>query len=75
MIGLERTVRFFFQRHKIKGSLAFFGGIIIILSGWSFIGMIIEAYGFFVLFGYVLIETFHKLISNVKRLIIPRWLT
>merc|ERR1712223_2336157 len=49
-IGLERTFRFFFQYHKIKGSTAFFGGILVVLFGYPLIGMIIEAYGFIVLF-------------------------
>lgn len=52
IIGLERTFRFFVQRKKIKSSLAFFGGIIIVLLGWPLIGMIIESYGFFLLFRY-----------------------
>ncbi|XP_013108022.1 vesicle transport protein GOT1B isoform X1 [Stomoxys calcitrans] len=50
VIGLERTFRFFFQRHKIKGSIAFFGGIFVVLMGFPIIGMIIESYGFFALF-------------------------
>merc|ERR1711988_1974937 len=50
IIGLERTFRFFFQYHKIKGSTAFFGGIFVVLFGYPLIGMIIEAYGFIVLF-------------------------
>jgi len=50
VIGLERTFRFFFQRHKFRGSAAFFGGIFIVLFGWPLAGMIIEMYGFVVLF-------------------------
>ncbi|XP_066153738.1 vesicle transport protein GOT1B isoform X1 [Euwallacea fornicatus] len=50
VIGRERTFRFFFQRHKIRGSIAFFGGIIIVLLGWPLVGMIFEGYGFFLLF-------------------------
>lgn len=50
VIGLERTFRFFFQRHKIKGSICFFGGIFIVLFGWPIVGMIIETYGFILLF-------------------------
>ncbi|KAL5276879.1 GOLT1B family protein [Megaselia abdita] len=50
VIGVERTFRFFFQKHKIRGSLAFFGGIFVVLFGYPLIGMLIESYGFFVLF-------------------------
>ncbi|XP_063911233.1 vesicle transport protein GOT1B isoform X1 [Zophobas morio] len=50
VIGLERTFRFFFQRHKIKASIAFFGGIIIVLVGWPLVGMLFETYGFVLLF-------------------------
>jgi hypothetical protein len=53
IIGFERTFRFFFQRYKIKATLLFFGGILIVLVGWPLIGMIVEIYGFFLLFGYV----------------------
>ena len=53
IIGFERTFRFFFQRYKIKATVLFFGGIFIVLIGWPLIGMIVEVYGFFLLFGYV----------------------
>lgn len=50
VVGLERTFHFFFQWHKVKGSVAFFGGILIVLIGWPLVGMCIEFYGFFLLF-------------------------
>ncbi|XP_037276215.1 vesicle transport protein GOT1B isoform X1 [Rhipicephalus microplus] len=50
VIGLERTFRFFFQRHKIRGTLAFFGGIAIVIVGFPLIGIIVETYGFILLF-------------------------
>ncbi|XP_034255636.1 vesicle transport protein GOT1B [Thrips palmi] len=50
VIGLERTFRFFFQRHKARASLAFFGGIGVVLLGWPLIGMCLETYGFVLLF-------------------------
>lgn len=50
IIGLERTFWFFFQKHKWKGSVAFFSGITVLLIGWPLIGMIVESYGFVLLF-------------------------
>jgi len=50
VIGLERTFRFFFQRHKAKASVAFFGGIVVVLLGYPLIGMVVETYGFILLF-------------------------
>ncbi|XP_049536757.1 vesicle transport protein GOT1B [Anopheles darlingi] len=50
VIGLERTFRFFFQKHKVKASIAFFGGIAVVLLGFPLIGMVIEMYGFILLF-------------------------
>lgn len=50
VVGLERTFRFFFQKHKLRGSAAFFGGIFVVLIGWPLVGMCVEIYGFVVLF-------------------------
>ena len=55
---------FFFQSHKLKGSSLFFSGILLILIGWTIIGMVVEIYGFFVLFkGF-----FPAMISFAKRM-------
>ena len=55
MIGLERTFRFFFQSHKVRGTASFFGGILVVLLGWPLVGMVIELYGFVVLFRWAIL--------------------
>ncbi|CAB1446001.1 unnamed protein product [Pleuronectes platessa] len=50
VIGLERTFRFFFQRHKFKATSFFLGGVLVVLIGWPIIGVVLEIYGFFLLF-------------------------
>ncbi|XP_016914509.1 vesicle transport protein GOT1B isoform X2 [Apis cerana] len=55
VIGPKRTLSFFFQKHKIKASASFLGGIIVVLMGWPIIGMIIETYGFVLLFSLMLL--------------------
>ncbi|XP_056604479.1 golgi transport 1Ba isoform X1 [Triplophysa dalaica] len=50
VIGLERTFRFFFQKHKMKATSFFLGGVFVVLIGWPILGVILEFYGFFLLF-------------------------
>lgn len=50
VIGLERTFRFFFQKHKVKATSFFLGGVFVVLIGWPIIGVVLEIYGFFLLF-------------------------
>ncbi|CAL8321276.1 unnamed protein product [Gadus morhua 'NCC'] len=50
VIGWERTFRFFFQKHKIKATSFFLGGVLVVLIGWPIIGVVLEIYGFFLLF-------------------------
>lgn len=53
VIGIQRTVAFFFQRHKVKASSLFLGGVIVVLIGWPLLGIVAEIWGFFLLFGQV----------------------
>ncbi|XP_037702883.1 vesicle transport protein GOT1B-like [Choloepus didactylus] len=50
VIDLERTFRFFFQKHKMKATGFFLGGVFVVLIGWPLRGMIFEINGFFLLF-------------------------
>merc|ERR1712137_1063669 len=63
VIGMQKTMNFFFQTRKVKGTTCFFGGIFIALLGWTIIGMLVEAYGFFNLFGDffpIVLATLHR---------------
>ncbi|KAM7402804.1 hypothetical protein PAMP_018015 [Pampus punctatissimus] len=50
IIGFRRTAHFFFQRHKFRGSFFFLGGVSLVLCRWPIIGMLVESYGFVLLF-------------------------
>ncbi|KAM3877818.1 vesicle transport protein GOT1A-like [Diretmus argenteus] len=50
IIGLSRTAQFFFQRQKFRGSFFFLGGVALVLCRWPIIGMLVESYGFVLLF-------------------------
>ncbi|XP_057701269.1 vesicle transport protein GOT1A [Corythoichthys intestinalis] len=50
IIGIRRTAHFFFQRHKFRGSFFFLGGVSLVLCRWPIIGMMVEVYGFILLF-------------------------
>ncbi|KAG1939651.1 vesicle transport protein GOT1A [Pimephales promelas] len=50
IIGLRRTVYFFFQREKLRSSAFFLGGVALVLLRWPRIGMLVETYGFVLLF-------------------------
>jgi hypothetical protein len=51
IVGLQKTFSFFFQTRKLRGSVTFFGGILLLLSGWTFVGFVVEGFGFINLFG------------------------
>lgn len=54
IIGPQKTFAFFARKQKIRGSICFFGGILLVFLKWPFIGMIVETFGFLNLFGCVL---------------------
>jgi len=53
IIGTQKTFYFFARKEKMRGSLCFLGGILLVFLKWPFIGFIVEIFGFLNLFGYV----------------------
>ncbi|KAH8667569.1 Got1 family protein [Tricladium varicosporioides] len=51
LIGPQKTLAFFARRQKMKGTAAFFLGLVMILLRWALIGFVVELYGIFILFG------------------------
>ncbi|KAL5217058.1 hypothetical protein ABZP36_017742 [Zizania latifolia] len=49
-IGLKSTMQFFTKPKNYKGTISFGVGFFLVLIGWPFFGMLLEAYGFVVLF-------------------------
>ncbi|KAF6170153.1 hypothetical protein GIB67_038686 [Kingdonia uniflora] len=49
-IGLKSTMQFFMKRQNYKGTMAFGLGFFLVLFGWPIMGMILESYGFIMLF-------------------------
>lgn len=50
-IGFSRTVRFFSRRDRLRGIVAFFFGLFLVMIRWPVIGMICQVYGLIYLFG------------------------
>ncbi|KAL1412918.1 Golgi Transport [Vanrija albida] len=51
IIGPTRTFYFFSRREKWRGTVCFFGGIILVFARWPKIGILVEFVGFIGLFG------------------------
>ena len=52
IIGPQKTFYFFARKQKLRGTVCFIGGILLVFFKWPFIGMLIETFGFLNLFGY-----------------------
>lgn len=51
LLGPTKTFLFFARRQKLRGSLAFLAGLLLILFRWPLVGFVVEGYGVFILFG------------------------
>jgi len=49
--GFSRTAKFFTRRDRIRGIIAFFLGISLVMCRWPVSGMILQLYGIVYLFG------------------------
>jgi Na+/phosphate symporter len=64
VIGFVGTYNFFFQKKKWKGTAIFFVGLILVLMGRSFFGIVFESVGAIMLFGNFL----SKALDNIPLL-------
>jgi hypothetical protein len=53
IIGPQKTFYFFARKQKIRGTICFLGGILLVFCKWPFVGMVVETFGFLNLFGCV----------------------
>ncbi|SJK98015.1 probable GOT1-Membrane protein required for ER to Golgi transport [Armillaria ostoyae] len=51
IIGPQKTFYFFARKQKLRGTICFLGGIILVFIKWPFVGMVVETFGFLNLFG------------------------
>lgn len=49
-IGMKSTVQFFTRKKNRKGSAFYLGGCGLVVYGWTVVGLVLEAYGFWLLF-------------------------
>ena len=61
LLGPMKTFQFFFRREKIISSIAFFGGVTLIIWGYSFLGFISQVYAVWRLFAAFLPNIFQAL--------------
>ncbi|ORX61502.1 Got1-domain-containing protein [Hesseltinella vesiculosa] len=63
-IGPKRTLGFFMQRSRLRGSVCFVIGMGLVFCRWTIVGMLVEVFGILNLFG----DFFPMLFAFVKRL-------
>jgi len=51
IISPQKTFYFFARKQKLRGTLCFFGGILLVFFKWPFFGVIVETFGLLNLFG------------------------
>lgn len=51
LIGPQKTFYFFARKQKLRGTICFFVGMLLVFAKWTIIGMMVELFGFLNLFG------------------------
>ena len=51
IIGPQKTFYFFARRNKLRGTVCFVGGVLLVFLKYPFVGMVVETFGFLNLFG------------------------
>ncbi|PWN50277.1 putative GOT1-membrane protein required for ER to Golgi transport [Violaceomyces palustris] len=51
VIGPQKTFYFFARKQKIRGTVCFFLGMLLVFFKWAMVGMLVEMFGFLNLFG------------------------
>ncbi|EJD02746.1 Got1-domain-containing protein [Fomitiporia mediterranea MF3/22] len=71
IIGPQKTFYFFARKQKLRGTICFFGGVLLVFFKWPFIGVIVETFGFLNLFGdfFPVILTFLRQLPFVGTLL------
>ncbi|OCB88442.1 Got1-domain-containing protein [Sanghuangporus baumii] len=71
IIGARKTFYFFARKQKLRGTICFFGGVILVFLKWPFVGVVIETFGFLNLFGdfFPVILTFLRQLPFVGTLL------
>ncbi|TPX37168.1 hypothetical protein SmJEL517_g00892 [Synchytrium microbalum] len=64
VIGMAKTATFFMRKNKLRGTVCFLGGILLVFIKWPMIGMVVELFGFVNLFG----DFFPVVIGFLRRL-------
>ncbi|CCF48765.1 hypothetical protein NDA18_001558 [Ustilago nuda] len=64
LIGPQKTFYFFARKQKIRGTICFFAGILLVFCKWAVVGMAVEAFGFLNLFG----DFFPVILSFLRQL-------
>ncbi|TFK83777.1 Got1-domain-containing protein [Polyporus arcularius HHB13444] len=71
IIGPHKTFYFFARKQKLRGTVCFIGGILLVFFKWPFIGVIVETFGFLNLFGdfFPVILTFLRQLPVIGHLL------
>ncbi|KAI9569730.1 Got1-domain-containing protein [Boletus coccyginus] len=51
IIGPQKTVSFFARKQKLRGTICFLGGVLLVFFKYPFVGTMVEIFGFLNLFG------------------------